>query len=978
MKLKTQFILAMIFFGAILLIFAVTAIVIDKKEERLNKQAEIAVNIEQKANDLGYLGNEYLLYREGQQRKNWETKYNSFLADLQKLNLETPEVQSIINHIKINHKQLGSVFTGISLMFEGVPSKQRGLFSADIQASWGRLGIYSQDMEFDAQRLTEILHRQAERLTYIMYAMILALVGLFGMFLLFYYLLFYRRTIQSLSVMQAGTKVIGSGNLGYVIEDKHNDEISELACAFNRMTGNLKELTTSRESLQKEIAERNRAEEALRERNEQLSVVFNGVSETLLLMDITGNVLAANNLAIKRLNKGETDIIGKNIYDLIPDPFGQPRKNQVLEMIRTKKPVQFLDKLDDSLLEVNFYPVFDIGGNVVQLISSTLDITKRKQAEWELIRSREEWIETFNTIPDLISIIDNQHRIVRVNKAMADRLGVTPEQAVGLSCYNCVHGIDTPIPACPHSLLLQDGKEHVAEVHEVKLGGDFIVSVTPLRDKGGAVKASVHVARDITARKKTEEELTRIHTELKEQVIKAQASNNALRESRLAALNLMEDALHARKQTEAAVSELHKLNRTLKALSDSNQALMHVRDESEYLQKVCSIIIHVCGFKMVWIGFAEDDENKTVRPAECCGFEEGYLETLDITWADTERGRGPTGTAIRTGKMSMCKNMLTDPAFMPWREGALKRGYASSIVFPLMQGGKAFGAISIYSEDPDPFSEEEIKLLSELATDISNGIATLRLRAVDVESRKQIETLNEFLGRRANELIQANQELKAFSYSVSHDLRNPLNAINANMEVLSIEIGGGLTEDAKTALSFVRQSTERMAQVITDLMTLSGISRKEIRCEDVNASLVAETFLEELKAGSPQRVLRAAVQPGVTINADPGLFRLLLQNLIRNAWKFTSKKNYSVIEFGVRDHGGRRTYFLKDNGVGFDNKDSTRMFQPYERLHPEAEFKGSGIGLAIVKRIVEKHGGTIWAQGEKNKGAIFYFNLGKK
>ena len=142
---------------------------------------------------------------------------------------------------------------------------------------------------------------------------------------------------------------------------------------------------------------------------------------------------------------------------------------------------------------------------------------------------------------------------------------------------------------------------------------------------------------------------------------------------------------------------------------------MHATDEPAFLEQVCRIITEDCGHAMVWIGFAENDENKTVRPVASAGFEEGYLETMRITWADNERGRGPTGTAIRTGQPSICRNMLTDPAFLPWREQAVKRGYASSLVVPLKEGDKALGAITIYSRQPDTFSEGEVSLLTELA-----------------------------------------------------------------------------------------------------------------------------------------------------------------------------------------------------------------------------------------------------------------------
>jgi PAS domain S-box-containing protein len=194
-----------------------------------------------------------------------------------------------------------------------------------------------------------------------------------------------------------------------------------------------------------------------------------------------------------------------------------------------------------------------------------------------------------------------------------------------------------------------------------------------------------------------------------------------------------------RKQAETNEQELNRLNRTLKALARSSQALLHFEDEQEYLNEVCRIVTEDCGHAMVWVGYAENDELKSVRPVVHSGFEEGYLETLQITWADTERGRGPTGTAIRTGKVSMCRNMLTDPAFLPWREEALKRGYASSIVLPLVQGGRGFGALTIYSRQPDPFSDDEIQLLTELANDLAYGIITFRTRQAQSKAEKALK-----------------------------------------------------------------------------------------------------------------------------------------------------------------------------------------------------------------------------------------------
>jgi len=185
-----------------------------------------------------------------------------------------------------------------------------------------------------------------------------------------------------------------------------------------------------------------------------------------------------------------------------------------------------------------------------------------------------------------------------------------------------------------------------------------------------------------------------------------------------------------RKQTKKALrqleDELFRLNRVLKALSNSNQAILQIKSEKSYVDEVCRIVTEDCGYQMVWIGFAEDDENKTVNPIGFAGFEKEYVDSLKITWTDTPRGRGPTGTAIRTGETIICKDMLTDPKFVPWRKEALKRGYTSSISLPL-KNDKTFGVMNVYSIKPDAFSEEEVKILTELANDLAKGLLTIRI-----------------------------------------------------------------------------------------------------------------------------------------------------------------------------------------------------------------------------------------------------------
>ena len=215
--------------------------------------------------------------------------------------------------------------------------------------------------------------------------------------------------------------------------------------------------------------------------------------------------------------------------------------------------------------------------------------------------------------------------------------------------------------------------------------------------------------------------------------------------------------------TESGAEERRKLSRALRACSRSNRAMIAATEEAQYLQDVCRIVVEDCGHALVWIGYAEEDGEKAVRPVASSGFEEGYLESLRITWDDSERGRGPTGTAIRTGLPAVCRDMQKDPQFAPWRGEALKRGYASSVVVPLLDETRAFGAVSIYSREADAFSDDEVGLLSDLARDLSFGIRSIRLRRAHAEGQELL--------RRSEERFREIVELSPDAVLVNHNGR---------------------------------------------------------------------------------------------------------------------------------------------------------------------------------------------------------------
>ena len=179
----------------------------------------------------------------------------------------------------------------------------------------------------------------------------------------------------------------------------------------------------------------------------------------------------------------------------------------------------------------------------------------------------------------------------------------------------------------------------------------------------------------------------------------------------------------------AEIRERRRVDRARRALSRCNRALIRAGDEPQFLQEVCRVIVEVAGYRLCWVGYAEQDEAKSVRPVAHAGYEAGYLETVRVTWADTERGHGPVGTAIRTRAQAVFRDLAHDPDFAPWREEALRRGYASVVGIPLLSGSEVLGALAIYAADADAFDEDEVQLLRELADDLSYGIVALRSRA---------------------------------------------------------------------------------------------------------------------------------------------------------------------------------------------------------------------------------------------------------
>jgi signal transduction histidine kinase len=274
-----------------------------------------------------------------------------------------------------------------------------------------------------------------------------------------------------------------------------------------------------------------------------------------------------------------------------------------------------------------------------------------------------------------------------------------------------------------------------------------------------------------------------------------------------------------------------------------------------------------------------------------------------------------------------------------------------------------------YTVRARPAQRDEI---GELVSTFNEMLDRIEGQKTDLEqARSELEKRVE---ARTRELAASNKELEAFSYSVSHDLRAPLRAIDGFSKALLDHCAASLDEKGRHYLERVRAGTRRMGDLIDNMLGLARISRKELSRQRVDLSAIAQRVAGELAARDGGQRVRVAVQAGLTATADSGLVEVLLENLMGNAWKFSSRKDDPAVQVGRLD-GEDGAFYVRDNGAGFDMAYADKLFGAFQRLHSDSEFEGTGIGLATVQRIVNRHGGRVWAEGEPGKGAAFYFTL---
>ncbi|MCX6901516.1 MAG: PAS domain S-box protein [Verrucomicrobia bacterium] len=501
-----------------------------------------------------------------------------------------------------------------------------------------------------------------------------------------------------------------------------------------------------------DITEHKQAKDALRESEARYRLLAENVEDFVTLLDAQENRLYISP-SYFRVTGWTAEEVMRTAWDarLHSDDIPLIKQSRAANWAGQTTSIEHRIRCRDGSwiwVEARAKPIPGPDDRMMQLLIWAHDITERKEAGERVLRAKEEWERTFNAVPDLICILDAKHTLVRANRAMAAKLGVTPEQAVGLTCYECVHGLQSPPDFCPHAKLMKDQREHTEEVHEERLGGDFLVTCTPLHDKDGQLIGSVHVARDITARKRAEE-------------------------------------------------TIRELNRTLE---------QRVHDRTAQLEA-------------------------------------------------------------------------------------------------------------------------------------------------------------------------SNKELESFCYSISHDLRAPLRAINGFGAILGEDHGSCLNEEGRRTLGVIRAEAERMGQLVDDLLAFSRIGRQAMQMTSVDMGALAQRAFDECAAAASGRDIRFKLHPLPPAQGDAALLPQVWVNLISNAIKYTRPKPVAEIEVTGCVEGGELIYRVKDNGVGFDTQYAAKLFGVFQRLHNETDFEGTGVGLALVQRIVLRHGGRVWAESTLNESATFHFAL---
>ncbi len=756
--------------------------------------------------------------------------------------------------------------------------------------------------------------------------------------------------------------------------------------------------------------------------------LFEAARDGILILDAeTGMVVNVNPFMVELLGFSHDEFLGKKIWELGVFKDIDANKINFLELLQ-KEYIRYeglpLETADGRKIEVEFVSnVYEVAHKKV-IQCNIRDITERKQAEEALKVSEERHRALIDQASDGIFLADSEGRYIEVNPAGCLLLGYTREEILRKTLHEL-----TSVPALQPLKLdeLREGKSLLSEREMIRKDGSLVpVEISAKQLSGGRFQG---IVRDITERKRAAEALKEsegkfrkllestplpicyvnkdgvitfrnerfikvfgytygevptlaewwmiaypeehyrtwvVHnwdsairhaaetgTDIESEVYHVTCKNGSVREIIISGTTINDDFLATfvditeRKRAEEAltISEL-RYHRLFEAARDG---ILILDADTGMVIDVNPFLVEMLGYshdaflgKRIWdLGFFKDIvANKAnfleLQQKEYIKYEGLPLETAAGALMNVEF----VSHVYQVDRHKMIQCNIRDITERKQNEAEMRRLYDDS-------EHSRTSLLSILEDQK--LAEEEIRTLNS-----------------ELEHRVTVRTA---------ELAEANKELEAFSYSVSHDLRAPLRSIDGFSQALLEDYQSKLDEHGKSHLLRVRNAAQRMGQLIDDVLELSRIQRAELSRVAIDLTTMAEEIVEDLQRQQTRSHVTVMIEPGMSAIGDPQLLRMCLQNLLENAWKFTSRHDQTKIEVGSRELDGKRAFFVKDDGAGFDMVHADMLFAPFQRLHAQSEFPGTGVGLASAQRVIRRHGGTIWAESEVEKGATFYFTL---